>query len=492
VAGQKPRKDWYSVSVDTLRLWGLLCAVVALPVLSYFGYRAWERQAKEHEAAQILAESQKLIEQLRNEKRAESFRGELNTAFQSYQQARAEYDARDYPAALESGRRSRNVLLSILEALELPGSTGQAQFISIQGDVELRRGDRGDWEEARSRMPLHSGDFVRTSGSGSAEIMFLDGTLYTVRPNTQFIVSPERAASGPSAQQSIQMEYGWVDLSTTQSGSQVRTPEAVAEVRQDSEGFVAFDKGSRRGRFGAFRGGIELSSKGGLKRSVGEMQQVTQSGEQLSEPQALPGRPEPVEPADNLDLNLDRQRRVVLAWNPVPGASRYSLQVSRNHLFVDNIVEDDDREKTRATLELRGEGTFEWRVAAYGPGGLGPWSPPRKFRVASFRAFGGGGGGGGGASGGGGAAGGGAEDKTPPRLDLDDVKSYGNIFMVVGRSEAGSHIDVNGEQVKVEADGSFTKAVQLNKEGWSLITVTARDSGGNQTVRRQRVFVESP
>ncbi len=478
MAGQKPRKDWYSVSVDTLRLWGLLLAVVALPVLSYFGYRAWESQAKQREAGQILEESQQLIERLQSEKKAEAFRGELNTAFQSYQQARAEFDAGEYPAALDSGRRSRNVLLSILDALALPGSAGQAQFISIQGDVEYRRGDRGDWEEARSRVPLHAGDYVRTSENGSAEIMFLDGTLYTVRRNTQFIVSPERAAAGSAAQQSIQMEYGWVDLSTSQNGSQVRTPEAVAEVKQDSEGFVAFDRGSRRGRFGAFRGGMELSSKGGAKRTVGELQQVVQAGGQLSEPRALPGRPEPVEPADNLDLNLERQRRVVLAWNPVAGASRYNLQVSRSHLFVDNII-DDERTRTRATLELRGEGAFQWRVAAYGPeGGLGPWSPPRKFRVASFRTSGGGGGGG--------------EDKTPPRLDLDDVKSYGSIFMVVGRGEPGSRIEVNGEQVKVEADGSFTKTVQLNKEGWSLITVTARDGAANETVRRQRVFVESP
>lgn len=479
MAGQKPRKDWYSVSVDTLRLWGLLLAVVALPVLSYFGYRAWERQAKQREAGQILQESQELIERLQSEKKADAFRGELNTAFQSYQQARAEYDAGEYSAALDSGRRSRNVLLSILDALALPGSAGQAQFISIQGEVDYRRGDRGAWEEARSRVPLHAGDYVRTSESGSAEIMFLDGTLYTVRPNTQFIVSPGRATAGAAAQQSIQMEYGWVDLSTSQNGSQVRTPEAVAEVKQDSEGFVAFDRGSRRGRFGAFRGGMELSSKGGAKRTVGELQQVVQTGDLLSEPRALPGRPEPVEPADNLDFDLQRQRRVVLAWNPVPGASRYALQVSRNHLFVDNIVEDESRAKTRATLLLQGEGTFQWRVAAYGPeGSLGPWSPPRKFRVASFRASGGGGGGG--------------DDKTPPRLDLDDVKSYGSIFMVVGRSEPGSRIEVNGEQVKLEADGSFTKTVQLNKEGWSLITVTARDGAANETVRRQRVFVESP
>jgi hypothetical protein len=64
--------------------------------------------------------------------------------------------------------------------------------------------------------------------------------------------------------------------------------------------------------------------------------------------------------------------------------------------------------------------------------------------------------------------------------------------MVAGRSEPGARIEVNGEQVKPNADGSFTKPVQLTKEGWNIIEVRARDAWGNETVRRQRVFVEAP
>jgi hypothetical protein len=167
-------------------------------------------------------------------------------------------------------------------------------------------------------------------------------------------------------------------------------------------------------------------------------------------------------------------RQVVLAWNPVPGAGRYALQVSRNHLFVDNVIDVGNRTRTRATLGLRGEGTFQWRVAAFKDGVQGPWSRARKFRVASFR------------------SGLGEKDKTPPELDLADVKSYGSIFIVGGRSEPGARIEINGEQVKTEADGSFTKTVQLSKDGWSFIEIRVRDASGNETLRRHRVFVENP
>jgi hypothetical protein len=44
--------------------------------------------------------------------------------------------------------------------------------------------------------------------------------------------------------------------------------------------------------------------------------------------------------------------------------------------------------------------------------------------------------------------------------------------------------------VQVDADGAFTKTIQITKEGWSFIEVRARDAGGNETVVSPRVFVE--
>ena len=129
---------------------------------------------------------------------------------------------------------------------------------------------------------------------------------------------------------------------------------------------------------------MELASNGGLTREVGALQQVVQTGDLLSEPKPMPGRPEPAEPMDDLLVDLDSTKRLVLAWQPVAGATRYALQVSRYHLFVDNVIDAENRTKTRATLGVRGEGTFQWRVAAFGQNGLqGPWSEARKFRVAA-------------------------------------------------------------------------------------------------------------
>jgi hypothetical protein len=460
--------------VETLRGVGLLALLLAILGFGFLGYKIWEKKALQRQSAQLIAEVQQRIQRVQKEDRSNGYGNELTAAVQSFGEAQTAFSKSDYRAALEHARRSKNFLLSIDDALTSPGSGGQARFVNMTGDVQFRRGDGGDWEEARSQVSLRPGDYVRTSEKGSAEIVFLDGTLYTVRPNTLFMVSG-RAGSEDAGEQSISMEYGWVDLNTGQGTSNVKTPGAVARVKQESEAFVTVEKGSSQGRFGAFTGGIELSANGGLKRDIQPMQQVVQTGELLSEPEALPGRPELLDPADNIDLNMESADKVVLAWERVPNAARYALQVSRNHLFVDNVIDVSNRTKTQATLGLRGEGIFQWRVAAYGQDGVqGAWSKTRKFRVASFRGSGG------------------DSDKTPPELDLEDVKSYGSIFIVGGRTEPGARVEINGEQVKTGADGSFNKTVQLTKEGWSFIEIRARDGAGNETLRRHRVFVENP
>jgi hypothetical protein len=165
---------------------------------------------------------------------------------------------------------------------------------------------------------------------------------------------------------------------------------------------------------------------------------------------------------------------VVLTWAELPDIRSYALQVSRNRLFVGNLVDVTGRRNTRATLGIQGEGSFLWRVAAITDDDLvGPWSEPRHFVVTSTPVSGD------------------EQDKTPPLLELGEIQSYGSIFIVNGRTDPGATVVINGELVQVEANGSFTKTVQLEQQGWGFLDVTATDNSGNETVQRHRVYVES-
>ena len=467
-------RGWYTVSVDTVRGAVIIASFAALALAGYSLYRQWGQKALEQEAAAILLDVEGLLARAATEKPAGSFVEELESARRGRATAVEAFAGGEFAIAVGEARRSRALLLAILDSTAARASTGEAQFIAVQGSVEVRHGERGEWEQARSRVVLQSGDYVKTSSNGSAEIVFLDGTLYTVRPNTLFLVTRQPGIAGAPTEQKIAMEYGWVNLNTAQRGGRVTTPRAEALVGRESDVVVSYDKASSTGRFSAFRGSLEVASNAGLKRTVGELEQVVQTGDLLSDPRRLPTAPEPEQPIDNLELSLASVKTLVLAWKPVELASRYALQVSRSRLFVDNVIDVDGRTKTEATLGLKGEGTFEWRIAALNRDGLqGPWSSPRTFRVLAAERPGEKG------------------DKTPPELVVDQVQAYGNIFIVAGRTEAGAILKVNGEQVAVAANGTFTKTVLIAQEGWSILELLSIDPSGNETTVRHRVFVET-
>ncbi|MEE8138232.1 MAG: FecR domain-containing protein [Thermoanaerobaculia bacterium] len=378
------RIQWYTLSFETLRGWAVVLIVTGLGVGGYFGFRFLERQYLEREVARVIAEAEEMLTTLRGEPGVAAYRGEYETARQKLNEAEEQADRGELDEALKSAERSRTLLASILGALRHSGVAGEARLIAVRGGVEYRRGERGKWQPARSRIVLNAGDYVKTSGKGSAEIMTVDGTIYTVRSDTVVVVGETRSIGGAARERSINLEFGWVDLSTSRSASRVTTPGAEARVREDSSALVTYDEQQQVSRFAAYSGEIEVTSKGGETRQVKALQQVVQRGQTLTRPKPLPSVPVLLSPSDNLEASTGADARLVLSWQPVKGARRYALQVARNRFFVDSIIDVEDRTKTKATLGLQGEGSFVWRVAAFGDEGVkGPWSDQRRFRVTA-------------------------------------------------------------------------------------------------------------
>jgi hypothetical protein len=81
-------------------------------------------------------------------------------------------------------------------------------------------------------------------------------------------------------------------------------------------------------------------------------------------------------------------------------------------------------------------------------------------------------------------------DTTPPALDVQNPTQLGNLIIVQGTTEPGVTVTVNGEAVDVAGDGSFRKAVTLNRVGQNTILIRATDPAGNKAEVRKQVFVE--
>ena len=113
-----------------------------------------------------------------------------------------------------------------------------------------------------------------------------------------------------------------------------------------------------------------------------------------------------------------------------------------------------------------------WRVAVYDQtGALGPWSEPRKFRVASYRDL---------------ALEG---DLEPPPIEVELLLN-GNIALVKGTTEPGARLQLNGEDLFVAADGTFSTSVVLYGSGKTPVVFKAVDRAGNSTVERRVVYLD--
>lgn len=469
---KEPRiRDWYSVSASALRRLGVVFALVLAALIGIFAYSQWQREQLASEALNTIARASRLIE----ERGSSGTPAEtLRPARELLEEARAEYANERFGPALARARSCLD-LLEPRSAGDPPGSGG-TRFHSVSGNVEYRRGERGAWKRARTRDVLEPGDWIKTSDDSTAQIIFDDGAFYTLRENTMVHLGDVRSGAEGGGEEKAQtaIHWGWVELNTSKSGRTVSTPSSEARVEHDSEALVAYDEKRKQGRFAAYEGSLEVTSASGQSRTVGALQQVDQTGDLLGDLKALPGVPQLTNPNAEQMFDFDRDKSFQLAWQPVSGATRYALQVASNRLFSPALIDNQERTRTLATVGIRGQGSFYWKVAAIGRNGArGPWSETRSFRVASLRGAGA------------------KDDTTPPVLEIRSSDQYGNLLIVRGKTEPGAMVTISGEPVSVEIDGSFQKTIQLTREGSGVVEIVATDAAGNEERRRQQVFVES-
>ena len=382
---KKRRKsyDWYTISGEAIKAWVFALIVIALVGGGYLGYRIVEGVVLEREVTALIQESQDLVVTVREAGGVDSYREEYEQAIEHLGQAKASQAVGELKDAYRSGERSRTLLTSILSALRLRGPEGEAMFVAVEGEVEFRRGERGAWQRARSRVALNAGDYVTTSAGGSAEVMTVDGTLYTVRPDTVILVGRARPAPGVARQQAINLEFGWVNLGTGQSGSRVSTPGAEARVREETSAMISYDEEEDVGRFATYEGSMVVSAAG-QTHEVGSLEEVTNTKEGLSEVNRLLSAPILTTPVEDFEAFMARDDSLELRWQPVEGADRYALQVAFSRFFVRNLIDVNDRTEPSAKVGLKDVGTFVWRVAAIDENGLpGQWSALRRFRVSA-------------------------------------------------------------------------------------------------------------
>jgi hypothetical protein len=465
--------EWFIIPIRKIATWGIVIVVVAAG--SVLGYRAYVKarpsaedraRAEIESASGLLNKATRIAGTVRPGSNVARARGFLQDAHNSMGDSRFEEAFR---LAVESESYSRRVIGGWGA-----DENGDASFIFVEGEVAMQRAGRSTFETARQRQPLFDGDFIRTGHNGSAEIMFTDGTLFTIRPGSLFEV--RRPSASEASGSEVKMVSGAVNVYTSASPSTVATNDATAAIDKDSRVSVDVAQGEKT-EVTTFRGKTTVST--GLNTVVLEGRQRVVAAARtgvLSPRVALPEAPVLLLPADNRTFDVATGEDVELRWSRVPDAARYRIQISRSRLFVPdaNEVDLDDRTGLSTSIKVSREGSYYWRLAAINRGEVSSdWSAVRRFRMLEepVRT--------------------GADDTTPPELSVLPPQQMGNLFLIYGKTEKGAVVTVNAEPADVGADGSFKKTVTIERDGYSILVIKAVDAAGNETIRRMRVFVES-
>lgn len=466
--------DWFVIRITNIRrVIALVVTGVIAAGLVFIAYQRLNlppegraRKAIEAaEAAKSEAEKQILTQGLRRE---------LSQATTQLEAARENYLEELWPEAESNAETAR------LRFLALAGSgahqlSGAGEFFSLEGRVQLQRAGLSEWDSAQQRMPVFSGDFVRTGRDGSAEILFRDGSLYRIAPNSLLEIQQE--AELESSTGAVKMRVGRIDVTTSGSPSTVTTDTAATEISSDSRVAVDVDEGEDSlTRIAAYEGGAHVVATGGEEITLSSKQQVEASAEGgLSSIKEIPDPPLLLEPPNNTSIDMKKQKVLTLKWRRQSESQSVHLQVSKSRLFVPDAIEVENTtiRSDSARLKAVAPGTYFWRASLINASGVeSEWSQTRRIRVYSslHRTV--------------------LTDQTPPQLQLLPTQQLGAMFIVQGQTEAGAAVTVNGENVVTDIDGHFRKTIEIPNEGWNHIEVVVTDLAGNETKRAERVFVE--
>jgi len=466
--------DWYLISIDRLKQLIVVFVIAVVGAGAFLYYRS--QQTPGQKAAKAIEAAEASLNELASSRDFAKYRNDFDRAKLKVEQAKKLLAQQKAPEAEGAAIEAQAIIRTALAGLGERES--DAQFLTVEGQVEFQKGGSGDWKKADRNSPLFNGDWVKTGSGASAELFFSNGSIYTVGANALLEVYSAINPATNRKDNAVEMRVGRIEINTTDDVGTVRTPGTQVVISSESTAQVDVNAQDKATRVVALKGAAAVSSaKGGtaVPLAKGEQLSATNQGD-IGAKSAYILPPALQSPSENQVFQGTQGMTVEFHWSPQQGASGYLLQVSRSRLFSALEI-DAKRTDTRARVKVTSEGSFYWRVASIDAEGKpGPTSQFRRFRVTGL---------------GTGITPTASADKTPPTLELKKPTSLGGQFYLIeGKAEAGATVFVDDLEINVESDGSFRKLVSFTKVGLNTVVVRAVDPAANQSLQRVNVYVE--
>lgn len=337
-----------------------------------------------------------------------------------------------------------------------------AQIVSFEGDVRVTRAATRETVVVTRQIYVSAGDTIQTQADGRAVLKMIDGSVYTVKPNSTIVVRDNSSIfSGKNVR--VSLDDGQLNVRTNQqpenSDNVVEVAESENRLMSDTDASFDADAQTNGGEIRISRGGVE-TTLGGQTTTLRENEFASVNNGQITSREKLLEPPHQSAPA-NLAQIMDTTgagASVTLSWQ-ANGASSYYVQVSRSPYFSPDSVLVDRPQVTTAEWRIGGlsPGTYYWRLRSTAKSGqTTEWNEPWKFQIVRNE-------------------GGRSIEVTEWRSD----NIGGNVYLISGRTQPGLSVRIQGrEPTYVASDGTFR--IQVTTAS-AVAAIEISDDRGNRS-----------
>lgn len=333
---------------------------------------------------------------------------------------------------------SRNNWFVPVEATDAPRDA--ARIVSFEGEVRITRSTTRETLLVTKATWVAAGDIVQTLADGRAIIQMIDGSVYSVRPNSTVIVRDTTSLFGGKNVR-VRVDDGQLNVRTDDQPADtkniVELGESENQIGPKTDASFNADRPDG-GEIRVSRGGVE-TTLGGEQTTISENQYATVNGGKLSERERLLAPPRLASP-DNSAQIVDSSGSGVtvnFAWADPEGnpAASFHLQVARSPYFASDsiLVDRGDLQAHEFRLAGLSPGTYYWRLKATARSGQATnWNDQWKFSVVRP-----------------------GESGAIDAVDWRVEAIGGNVYLISGRTRPGMNVSAQGRAVYAGPDGAF-------------------------------------
>ncbi len=357
---------------------------------------------------------------------------------------------------------SRNNWFATVDSSPIPKDA--AKIISFEGEVRITRASTRETILVTKETFLAAGDTIQTLADGRAVIQMIDGSKYSMKPNSTMVVNDSSTIFG-GKNVTVSLDDGQLNVKTDESPQDSRNVVEVADSQNrllpNTDASFNADAQNNGGEIRVSRGGVETTI-GDEKTTITENQFAAVNGGKLSAREQLLAPPRPIAPGNAAQI-MDSSGSgvtVTFSWQDAEGnpAASYYLQIARSPIFASDAILVDRNAMTSHEFRLAGltPGTYYWRIKATARSGQTTnWNDPWKLLIAR---------------------GGDGSGIDASEWQVEPVG--GTVYILSGRTQPGMFVRAGGRQTFAGPDGAFR--LQISTAA-SEVSVEIGDDRGNRS-----------